>query len=737
MGEIMLKTRIALALGATAITGAGIYAADQYMQSEPAAADAPIKLAVTDALAQEAQATDCGLKNNDGAERDDKYTALALSVSRARVIASEPIPQDADIDALVEAGDCRLRIDGVWVEDLPLALDKSVTPQEFSDFDNRMGDPDLMHATYVTPEVMMIDAAEDGQILNLRNGRGTGEILIAEAVNSMPLTDIFKSAGQVKEYRLAGQSPNDDSGLIEVDMPIAGTLRVRIGGSNFYRPQPKDLNPEEVSSNDPWMLERAIMNLGSTRQGYNVVTQDMWNLGVNGLSNIFETPRPADYAIEEARVVPVGYRLMPEIISGTLITSSMMRSQEEFQRTVSWNVGGNVGGGQDPTTGINKPGVGASYTQSQTNGMMSAQANSIMHGLTRHKSFTVVLDEPFVRLSKEFVIAVEDARRRGRYDELIERFGTHYPYAVTYGSAGLAITEFSEETVSDWQAKSQDFSANAQAAIKGVNVGVSGGGSVNEQESKSFLQQASYSDWRAVGGTGGTSIEGHSTGTPAPILADLRPIYELLNPLNFPGEPEIYTDVRQELRTKIDAYLADAQIELSKKRAKMNRKFKVTPMQIACTRTKKEKRLDLYGWIDFRQWGPSGRVGNKDLADWEDKVGKRFKLDCEKSSKSWENFPGSVPTYTIQKHPDEIDGYSFYYRSSLKDNDGNADDQMILRQSTDKFKVTEQMPVCATREQVVQFDDKTNVYDFFVKTKIQRLPLTGKCDGNTWVRETS
>ncbi len=733
----MLKMRIALALCATAITGAGIYAANQYLAFDSVGENEPIELAVTDVLAQEAQATDCGLKNNADAQREDKYTALAISVSRARVIASEPIPADADVDVLVQAGDCRLRIDGVWVEDMPLALDKSVTPEEFSDFDNRMGDPDLMHSTYVTPEVMLIDASDDGQSLNIRNGRGNGEIMIAEAVNTNPLTDIFKSAGQVKEYRLAGISPNDDAGLIEVDMPIAGTVRIRIGNSNFYRPAPKDLNPEEVSSNDPWMIDRAIMNLGSTRQGYNIVTQDMWNLGNNGLSDIFEMPNASDYAIEEARVVPVGYRLLPEIISGTLVTSSMMRSQQEFQRTVSWSVGAKVGGGQDKATGINKPGVGAKYTQSQTKGMMSAQANSVMHGLTRHKSFTVVLDEPFVRLSKEFVIAVEDARRRGRYDELIERFGTHYPYAIAYGSAGLAITEFSEETVSDWQAKSQGVSANAQAAIKGVNVGLSGGRQVSESESQTYLQQSSYSDWRAVGGTGGTSIDGHSTGTPAPILADLRPIYELLNPLNFPGEPEIYTDVREQLRTKIDVYMAQAQAELSQRRAKMNRKFKVTPTRISCTRTKREKRLDLYGWIDFRHWGPQGRIGNKTLAKWEDKVGKRFKLDCEKSTKSWKALPGKVPTYTVEKHPDEINDYSFYYRSSLRDNDANRDDQMIKRQSSGSIKVSEQIPVCATRKETVQFEDQSDVYDFFIETEIQRLPLTGRCDGNNWVREAT
>ncbi len=730
----MMKTRIALALGATAITGAAIYATDQYLADAPLGSDAPV-LAVDDQLAEEARATDCGLRDASTGSRDADYIALAENVTRSRVIAADAIPADANIAELVEQGDCRLRLDGVWVEDLPLALDKSVTPTAFTDFDNRLGDPDLMHTTYLMPAAMLIDASEDGQTLTIRDGRGSGEAIVAQAQDEALLADVFTNVGTVKLYQAEGSEPGDPAGLIEVDMPVPGTIRIRIAGKNFYRPQPKVSEATDLSSVNPFMIGFNMQNLRATRKGYDIVTQDMWELGENNAKgDIFAEADPSQYAITEQRTVPIGHKLMPETIAGTLVTSRLMRSQRDFQRTVSWNAGGKVGGAINPLSGQPANAVGVSYAQSEASGMSSGQANSIMHGLTRQKVFTMILDEPFARLSTEFVIAVNDAYRHGRYEELIERFGTHYPYAIAYGSAGLAVTEFSEETVSNWQAKSQSVDANAKAAIKGVNVEMSGGVAIDQSESETFLSQASYEDWRTVGGTGSFSKEGHATGTPAPILADLRPLHELLNPLNFPGEPAIYTEVREELRQAIDAYLTESAAQLSAKRAQMNRKFRVTPTRIACTRTRKEKRLDIYGDIFLQARFPGGS-DTSDVAGWQDKAGKRFKLDCEKRTKDWANLPDRARSQVINQHPDSLDKVSLRFRANLKDNDANTDDVLLSNRSSEAIRLDATMPVCGTEQVRVGFKrDDSKVYEFFIEAQVQRLPLSGKCDGSEWIR---
>jgi len=71
--------------------------------------------------------------------------------------------------------------------------------------------------------------------------------------------------------------------------------------------------------------------------------------------------------------------------------------------------------------------------------------------------------------------------------------------------------------------------------------------SVQENENWTFV---------ALGGNGSWDQSGFATGdTPYPILLDLRPLDELLNPMNFPGEPEVYEKARAGLRAAIENYM--------------------------------------------------------------------------------------------------------------------------------------------------------------------------------------
>ena len=61
----------------------------------------------------------------------------------------------------------------------------------------------------------------------------------------------------------------------------------------------------------------------------------------------------------------------------------------------------------------------------------------------------------------------------------------------------------------------------------------------------------------AVGGNGSWDQNGYSAGDDNyPILLDLRPISDLLNPMNFPGQPDIYVTVRKNLEAATRRYLA-------------------------------------------------------------------------------------------------------------------------------------------------------------------------------------
>jgi hypothetical protein len=106
-------------------------------------------------------------------------------------------------------------------------------------------------------------------------------------------------------------------------------------------------------------------------------------------------------------------------------------------------------------------------------------------------------------------------------------------------------------------ASSTSFSANAGATIYGA----SGEVNVSEQAGKSTGMKGTMAEEKvtfvAVGGNGSWDQAGYSAGEDHyPILLDLRPISELLNPMNFPGQPEVYVTVRKNLQVAIERYLA-------------------------------------------------------------------------------------------------------------------------------------------------------------------------------------
>lgn len=726
----MQKARITLAIGASAITGAAIFAADSYFSAAPDGAE-PIELAVTDDLNAEAIATECGLRAPDEMLGDGKAAIVADSVTRARVVASGRIDSGEDIAAAIASGDCRYRLDGVWTEEMKLALDRSVVPTDYVSDDGRGGDVDLTHGTYLTPTTLMVDASEDGASLTIRDAFGEGEVLTAAALDETPVNEVFRIRGEVKQYRIAARDGED--GLVEVDVTGQGRMRIRIAGRNFYRPVPTVSDAADLSSVNPFMIGFNLQNLAATRMGYNIYTQNMWKLNDNKVrKEVFARADPSQYAIMEQRTVPVGFKLVPEDYQGTISSKTMIRTEEQYQRSVSWNVGGKVGFGPKDLSGQHKNAVGASYARTDTVGMRSAQATSIMHAIARHKMYSIVLDQPFARLSEAFLEAVEDARRHGRYAQLIEDFGTHYPYAVTYGSAGLAITEFSEETVSNWTAESQNIDANARVAVKQKGTVEMGGGFGEETEQgNTYLKQTSFSDWRAVGGNGAFNAENHATGnTPAPILADLRPLYELLNPLNFPNDPEIYTEVREKLKAAIDDYLAAHSRELSDVAGQMPRKFRLTPKTISCTSEKgwNEKKVELQGNLDFGILADGGRSFAKEIhvANWAKDRGGLLKLDCKSGAAKKLSEYGN--TITVEGSMQQLIANTFAYEGPVVEFDAWGKNEKLITDFRGKFSLTDiTMPVGGTSEVSFTFEHPKNKNTFTIVTEIERLST---CNAN-------
>lgn len=645
--------RIGLALGATAITGAAVYAGNEYLTGGGNESGEPVTLAEQSELVAEAISTDCGLANASG-DTTAKAGVVSASVTRARVTASQNVDASDDVAAAIEAGDCRYRLDGVWIQDVPLALDQTVVIDGFESGSGATLDQSLLHGTFVTPRMYLIEASEDGARLTLTDAADPGAELIARVRDDTPFAEVFKPGGERKSYEIE----NSPDRAIEVDVTRTGRVRLRIDGTNFYRPQADALGERDVASSDAWMIERNLDNVDASLKGYDAYAQDLFRLNQNPKARVFQAADPNAYTVTEKRTVPLGLKLVPEGAQGSVTNSNLIRTEREYQRTVTNSIGAKVGFEGEDSAG----GIGADYTESNTTGMREGAAHSIAAGFARHKIYALVLDKPFVRLSDEFVDAVEDARRYDRYDELIERFGTHYPYAVTYGSAAKMTAEFTENTVASWEQASQDVNTNAGLAIGGFGASISAGRFEENREQNEQLQRAESTNFEAVGGTGSFSQEGMASGTPYPILADLRPLHELLSPLNFPGEPEVYTEVRSKLREAIASYLAQYGQELTDVRPEIERHYTVTPTLIRCERDMNgalpsdNGKVTLKGSIVLTHAGGKSPTGSSTIRHALPWSGREFVLNC-KSGLQYSNFP--VRSLTIKGKRSELGGTRF------------------------------------------------------------------------------
>jgi len=174
----------------------------------------------------------------------------------------------------------------------------------------------------------------------------------------------------------------------------------------------------------------------------------------------------------------------------------------------------------------------------------------------RYKKYALVLDPPYAQLSDAFIDAVDDARRTGDYQALIEKFGTHYPYAITYGAAGKVSQYITRDAFLRQTGQSTERNVQSQTSLLLASASAYYSTGAKTSSSVSVSNEQGQKTFSAVGGNGSWSEAGFAAGeSPYPILADLRPIHELLSPIHFPGEPDIYIAARRELADAIEDYL--------------------------------------------------------------------------------------------------------------------------------------------------------------------------------------
>lgn len=468
-----------------------------------------------------------------------------------------------DVDAGVPeemASLCWARLDGVWRETGAITLDRSRDNATIWGSDSQQL-ISMANGNYTTPRfVVIVETADPATGLHVATGLEDAPFVRFESTDGLDLRDVLRRGGPVKTYH--ARAPFAYGTTLTLDVSRTGRARLSLNGSLFVRPEPSASRAgadSRIPIDDVFLLGANLENLAASRRGYDIVRQDPFLLLENNKEEIFAPVDPRMYSITERRAVPVGLTFIQEGQQGTVYRRNLVSSEFELQRTSAhtFGIGAEVNiPSKTPGLNVFEASAGYESTRASMSSMQSSSSVALATAYSRHKQYALVLDHPYVTLSGAFIDAIEDARRFHRYNALIQRFGTHYPYAVTYGASAKMTKRFTEETYAQQERAEEGFSAHG-----GVKVFGSGGSAhhselAGKQTGTRGTVGSEGATFVAVGGNGSWDQGGYSAGgTPYPILLDLRPIYELLNPMNFPGEPEVYQTVRANLKRAVVAYL--------------------------------------------------------------------------------------------------------------------------------------------------------------------------------------
>lgn len=619
----------------------------------------------------------------------------------------EEIEELGDVDSL-----CWSRLDGLWREKMRVSHDKTVETNGWASVDRST--TDLAHGIYTEPQFIMIDVSEDSNSITLRDAIDVGARDIKyESNDGVTTEELLATPLKEKVYKTRGGP------ALKFSLSRTGRPRIKIGEKTYERPKPKISNAQaqgQENINEIFTVAYNAKNLGPTRQGYNVVKQDPKNFSDNGgLRFLFAEAEPKSYYIEDQMTVPLGLELIPiEGRQGNIIYDRLVSSASAYQEETKMAFGVNVGiekefkRGKDEQ-GDGKPGtgrtIGASFgynnAREEAKGFSNSNTVATVTGHQRYKKFAFVRDHAYSNLSSDFIDAIYDAVDTGDYRQIIDDFGTHYPYAVTYGSSGQLRTSMTEETFNENYSSFKKDSYSGGFTLGPINASVFHDTSKATTGSTSTTNKFGVSVFTAIGGNGSWDQNGFVAGDPAPILMDLRPIDQLLSPMNFPDEPEIYEDARDRLNDTIFEYLTSLEALSSENhfRERERHKYRIELVELACLRSgakEKSNKVQIKGQINMRFSHPDimGREmkGYDTVKHETTKDGFRELVCPLKSSK---NLKHSSRTREFTVWDDEVDQLWFQLHVFLEELDWGLDAadgaEIIRRTPSGRYPIPKNM----------------------------------------------
>jgi hypothetical protein len=458
---------------------------------------------------------------------------------------------------------CWSRLDGIWRVETPITLADGQVDESLWGSSG----PALMklaNGNFTTPRhLVVVTSPKSDDTLYIATGLGDEQFVRFQSSDGLLLQDVLRRSGPSKTFRASG--PFSYGNNLTLSVTSRGRIRIQLGGFEYRRPKPNNSLEKMASqepSDHPYLLSQNLAYLSASHRGYDIAMQDPLYLYENNKLPIFARLDSQKYYTAERHIIPVNFKYVSEGAQGTIYRKSLVSSEEHIQETSAHTFGASVtvsGGGQNLSTSNANLSATAGFSATKETSQSMSSSNTVAQavGYSRHKKYSLIIDHPYAQLTDAFVEAVDDARNNFRYQALIDRFGTHYPYAVTYGATARMTHDLNASEYSHRASTNSSYSANAGATIYGVQGEVN----VSAQSGRSTGSSGTMSDEKttfvAVGGNGSWDQNGYSAGEDHyPILLDLRPISDLLNPMYFPGQPDIYVTVRKNLEAATRRYLA-------------------------------------------------------------------------------------------------------------------------------------------------------------------------------------
>ena len=279
----------------------------------------------------------------------------------------------------------------------------------------------------------------------------------------------------------------------------------------------------------------------------------------------------------QVRIIPIGLGIFNKNQGSTDTSSTYYSSAIESSLSTSdrlgagfnFTIGGTVnaaplgiGATVNASTTINmgfqSTEVVDSISADTTNSELIVTKSTYKHYLLYHRKDRLRLNGDFMDALRElsndvYRSELTSEAKLGKVMRFYDTWGTHYPLGATFGAMAWWETRITEREASEAVNKSQEI------AIK-INEGVIG----PENKLGDTLKEVFKDSKTEARSVGGTSAPGDNKSVapgdePVPIKVDLRPIAELMTPQHFPGEPEIYINLRKDMLASLAYYIRTRQ----------------------------------------------------------------------------------------------------------------------------------------------------------------------------------